>query len=320
MYRQENDIYLANIVKIHVLMIADFYIWGGIVENLDWLIIKILYEQKNITKTAQALFISQPALTARIHNIEDEFDVKMIYRGSRGIHFTPEGEYLAKCAQDMLINIRQIKEQVVSMGTDIKGILRLAAPNYIIKCKLPRLLGLFKEQYPEVEFNVITAWSRDVCSLLYTQDVHVGFVRTDYNWRGEKQILHEERLCIASKNKISLHELPMLPRIDYHTDYSYRTFLDHWWGDNYIHPPMISMTVSQLDICKDMVVNGLGYAILPSTIFNDTESINKIYITDKEGKALLRKTWMLYQKELLELNIVRAFVEFVQTVDFNHLL
>ena len=64
-------------------------------EDRDWLIIKVLNEQKNITKTAQALFISQPYLTTRIRHIEDEFGVKMIYRGSRGVHFTPEGDYLA---------------------------------------------------------------------------------------------------------------------------------------------------------------------------------------------------------------------------------
>ena len=140
-------------------------------EDRDWLIIKVLQEQKNITKTAQTLFISQPNLTTRIRHIEEEFGVKMIYRGSRGVHFTPEGDYLAQCAQNMLLNIRQIKEQVVNMGNEVKGTLCIGASNYLSKYKIPRLLGLFKETYPQVEFKVITSFSKDVCGLLYNQDV-----------------------------------------------------------------------------------------------------------------------------------------------------
>lgn len=286
-------------------------------EDRDWIIIKVLYEYKNVTKAAQVLFISQPSLTARIRQLEEELGVKMIYRGSRGIHFTPEGDYLAHCAQQMLTNIRQIKEQVINMGADIKGTLRVGASNYLSKHKIPRLMGLFKEKYPNVEFNVITTWSRDICSLLNNQDVHVGFVRSDFGWRGEKHILYEEPICIASKNAISLNDLPKLPRIDYHTDESYKMLLDSWWSNNYAQPPTIGMTVSYLDICKSMVINGLGYAIVPSNLLDDVKDIHKIYITDKEENLILRKTWMLYQKEIVELKMVRLFLDFAKKMDFN---
>jgi len=286
-------------------------------EDRDWIIIKVLYEYKNVTKAAQALFISQPSLTARIRQLEEELGVKMIYRGSRGIHFTPEGDYMAHCAQHMLTNIRQIKEQVINMGADIKGTLRVGASNYLSKHKIPRLLGLFKEKYPNVEFNVSTTWSRDICSLLNNQDVHVGFVRSDFGWRGEKHILYEEPICVASKNAISLNDLPKLPRIDYHTDDSYKLLLDTWWSNNYALPPTIGMTVSYLDICKSMVINGLGYAIVPSNLLDDVKDIHKIYITDKEENLILRKTWMLYQKEIVELKMVKLFLDFAKEMDFT---
>lgn len=286
-------------------------------EDRDWVIIKMLHEYKNITKAAQALFISQPSLTARIRQIEEELGVKMIYRGSRGIHFTPEGDYLADCAQNMLANIRQIKEQVINMGKDVKGTLRVGASNYLSKYKIPRLLGLFKERYPNVEVNVVTAWSRDICGLLNNQDVHVGFARSDFGWRGEKYILYEEPICIASKQAINMADLPLLPRVDYHTDDSFKMLIDAWWRDNYSQPPTIGMTVSYLDICKSMVINGLGYAIVPSNLLDGTEAIHKIYIKDITDKLILRQTWMLYQKEIVDLKMVRLFLEFAKTMDFN---
>jgi len=290
------------------------------VDNRDWLIIKVLHEQKNISKTAQSLFMSQPALTARIRSIEDEFDSKIIYRGSRGVHFTPEGDYLAECAKNMLNNLRHIKEELGNMGADIKGTLRIAAPNYLTQFKLPGLLGQFKERFPHVEFDVINAWSRDICSLLYNQDVHVGFVRTDYGWRGEKHLLHQEPICIVSKHKISFADLPHLPRIDYITDSSYKMFQDSWWNDNFSQSPKIGMTVSQMGICKAMVLNGLGYAILPETILHDSPKMHKIPVTDKAGQPVLRPTWLLYQREILDLRMVQLFIDFAQTLNFAELL
>jgi DNA-binding transcriptional LysR family regulator len=288
-------------------------------DERDWHIITVLYEHKNITKAAEVLFISQPALTARVRHIEEAFGIKIIYRGSRGIHFTPEGEYLVKGAYDVLAHIQHIREHALNLGTEIKGTLRIASCNYLAKFKLPRLLGRFKELYPAVEFNVINAWSRDICKMIYNQDVHIGFVRNDYGWLGEKVVLHEEPICIASKKEFMLEDLPDMPRIDYNTDPSYKALLDKWWGEHFSRPPRVSMTVSQMDISKAMVANGLGYSILPDTILNDVGLIYKLPVFDEAGKPIIRKTTMVYQKEILELKLVKKFVDFTKTFDFNEL-
>ncbi len=65
-------------------------------EYRDWYILQTLYQEQNITKTAETLYLSQPALTKRLRQIEKEFGVQIVQRGSRGVHFTPQGEYLAK--------------------------------------------------------------------------------------------------------------------------------------------------------------------------------------------------------------------------------
>ena len=81
-------------------------------EDRDWLILQILHEQKNITRTAQALFISQPALTARLRQIEEEFGTEIVFRTTKGVHFSPKGEYLAKESSNILRNLQNIKDTV----------------------------------------------------------------------------------------------------------------------------------------------------------------------------------------------------------------
>lgn len=285
-------------------------------EDRDWLILQLLFDQKSITKTAQALFISQPALTARLRYIEGYFGIKIVHRTSKGVHFTPQGEYLAKSAIEMLASLRNIKERVTDMSTSVAGTLRLGASSYITMYMLPRLLKLFKQEYPYVEFKVTTTWSREIFNLVHNQDIHVGFVSSDYGWQGQQQLLFEEPICIASTQEIALEQLPKLPRIDYQTDSMIKAIIDKWWRENFTEPPSISMEVDKLSTCKEMVVNGLGYGIMPSMIVRSSNSLHKIILTDKDNQPLLRRTRMLYHQEMLEINVVNAFVNFVKNTDF----
>jgi DNA-binding transcriptional LysR family regulator len=283
----------------------------------DWEIIKVLYQQKNITKASQVLFISQPALTNRLKQIEEELGVKLFNRGRWGVQFTPQGDYLAGCAEEALKYYRQVKENLSNMSNDYTGTLRLGVSNFFTKYKLPYILKLFQEQYPRVEFKVMTGWSSQVFKAIYNQDVHIGFVRGDYNWKEQRHLLFEENVCIASKKKLDINDLPNLPRIDYKTDYVLKSLVDNWWTENYSQAPLISIEVDQVDTCKEMVVNGLGYGILPNLILNGIEGLHKINLTDSKGNPILRRTWMYYHEQTLELNLVKAFVNFIRDLDLN---
>lgn len=286
-------------------------------DDRDWLILKVLYNEKNITKAAKNLYISQPALTNRLQQIEKEFGVQIVHRGRRGVEFTPQGEYLAKCANQMLLKIQKIKENVVNMENRVTGTLRLGVSNYFTDYKLPGLLKLFKNEYPDIEFKVLTGSSSEIAHLIHSHEVHVAFVKGAYSWNDQKRLLFEESICIASKDKIDLRELPNLPRIDYRMDPLLKTAVDNWWFENYSQPPLISIEVDKADTCKKMVLNGLGYAILPSLILDDADDIYKIDLKSKNGKPILRKTWMFYHKESIQLKFVKAFVEFMEKLDFQ---
>ena len=285
----------------------------------DWEILKILYSQKNITKAARLLFITQPALTNRLKHMQEELGVKIVTRESRGVHFTPQGEYLVHCADGILAQYNQIKEHVRNMSNDasneVVGTLKLGVSNFFANYELPHILKLFKSEYPHVEFKVITGWSKDVTQLIHNKDVHIGFVRGDYSGRGlKKHLLFEETVSVASREAIDIADLPHLPRIDYSGDYLLKSLIDNWWAKNYTQPPLISVEVDQVDTCKEMVKSGLGYGILSSRVLKDIEELYKIDLTDSNGDPILRKTWMYYHKESLEWNVVKVFVNFIKAL------
>ncbi|WP_400161980.1 LysR family transcriptional regulator [Brevibacillus sp. TJ4] len=287
-------------------------------ENRDWSILQILYQEQNITRAAQRLYLSQPALTKRLRQIEKEFGVQIVHRGRRGVHFTPQGEYLAMCADEMLVKLSKIKEHVANMGERVKGTLRLGVSSYFARYQLPNLLKHFSAAYPDVEFKVVTGFSKDVYKSVYNQDVHIGFVRGNYSWAEKKLLLFEETICAVAKNPFSLHDLPTMPRIDYETDPLLLALVNNWWSAHYSQPPLIGMVVDKADTCREMVSCGLGYGILPRLMLKDIDDLYLYELTDTSGKPIKRQTWMFCHEDSMELKMVAAFVRFMEEWTRKH--
>ncbi|MDF2787505.1 MAG: LysR family transcriptional regulator [Neobacillus sp.] len=288
-------------------------------ESRDWTILKVLFEQRNITKTAEILYISQPALTKRLQQMEKNYGVQIVHRGRRGVHFTPQGEYLVKCADEMLKKLQEISDNISNIDNEVVGTIRLGATYLITRTRIPRLLKLFKDKYPDVEFKVTTGWSEGVYQSLINQDIQIGVLRGGYKWQGGRTLLLQEPLILASKNKIGIEDLPKLPRIDYNCDYKLKEMIDTWWGDHFSVPPLISMSVDKSDTCKEMIVNGLGYAIVPGYVLENKDDLFRIELKDKNGKGIIRDTWMFYHEDSLKLKSVRVFVDFVNSLNFEEI-
>ncbi|MGG3693616.1 LysR family transcriptional regulator [Heyndrickxia ginsengihumi] len=282
-------------------------------DEKDWIMLQCLYEERNITKAAEKLYISQPAMTYRLKQLEKEFGAKIVARGKKGVEFTPQGEYIAKYARNMILQLRNTKEYVRNMDEEVRGILRIGASSNFSRYELPSILHKFVSKYPDVEIQLRTGWSFDIVHLLQKEEVHLGIVRGNYAWQEEKHLLREESLYIVSKNPINdLKELPSLPRINYGTDQTLKTLIDHWWQETYDQSPTITMEVDRIDTCKELILTGMGYAILPGISLKQNDHLHKIELTTKDQKPLTRNTWLIYRERSLELSVVKVFIEFLK--------
>lgn len=283
----------------------------------DWEMLTILYDKKNITQAAKVLHISQPALTFRLQQLETELRVKVAYRGRKGVEFTAQGEHLATYAKEMLLHLRKTKELLWNMESSPRGILRLGAAGTFACNILPSILRQFNTQYPDIEFNVTTGWSGEIINLMFKQEAHIGIIRGDYEWQDQKQLLMEEPLLIVSKKEIDVTKLPQLPRIDYKTDPLLKDTINNWWLETYSQVPLITMHVDKLETCKEFVLNGLGYAILPGITFKKDDDMFTAKLLSKDNVPIMRRTWLIYRKESLEISIIKKFVDFLKGYDYS---
>lgn len=286
-------------------------------DKKDWLILQTVYAEKNITKAAEQLYISQPTLTYRLQQIEKQFDIKLFYRGRRGVDFTEQGELLVKYAKDMLKQQQDLEELLWNSGDEARGTLRLSVSRTFAFYRLPQILKAFNKQFPKVEFQVNTGVNIDVVQSVYKQDAHIGIVRGEHTWPSKNVTITEENIAILSFKEIELSELPTMRRISYKTDPTLEMVVDNWWKENFTTPPISNMNVDNVEIAKRMVLNELGYCIAPSIVLEKNDKLFKSYLNDSTGSPIKWKTRILYREELLELAMVREFVQFIQAYHPN---
>lgn len=277
----------------------------------DWLLIKTLYEENNISYAAKRLFISQPALSGRIKKIENEFGCKITVRHPRGISFTNEGELVYKYAVRQLAEYEYLKTTLSSHNHSTRGLVKIGVSNIFSKYKLPTLLAQFRNLYPEVEISMKSGYSHDRFKDFLEGHIHVCIARGEHNWNEQKTLLWEEPLALFSKYAVSLSTLPSLPYIHYVTDPLLQNVWDEWWYDHFITPPNTTLEVDSIDTALKLVQKNLGFTLLSQSCIVDEPNLYTLPLSYKDGAPLTRQTFMYYRNNYEQFAATKAFVDFI---------
>lgn len=280
-------------------------------DEKDWLLLQTLRNTRNITKAAALLHTSQPGLSKRLQQLEERFGTDIALRNKNGIEFTPAGEYLVHYAVEMLETLRAVHERINDMDSAIKGTLRIGASNYCINYILPELLAAFKQEHPQVEFLVTSAWSSEVIAMVGSGEVHVGFVRNDTALLPERTLLLTEKTFICSIRELDMENLPEAPQIAYKSDSLVAAALQTWWAEHYKKPPRIAMVVDRVGSCVEMVLKGLGYAFLSEKMTERMRGIHRYEISHPDKTPYTRNTWAVPNPDAKRLRMVSRFLAFL---------
>ncbi|MBK3495372.1 LysR family transcriptional regulator [Viridibacillus sp. YIM B01967] len=278
-------------------------------------IVKVLSEEGNMRKAAERLFLSQPALSQRLQSIEKDWGAQLFLRSQKGLTPTPAGELVIQYAIEMIAKKEEIYEMIQSLNSKVHGTLKIACASIVGHTWLPKVLKDFVTQYPEAKISLITGWSSEIVKSLYDGEAHVGIVRGHTEWKGPKIHLFRDTLYLVDKEIESIEEVFTTDRpfIQFKSDSNYFQEIQQWWQRHFSANPRRQITVDQIETCKKMALNGIGYAILPSITLSGHEDVNTIPLTNNEKEfELTRDTWLIGYESSFELRQVAAFVELVK--------
>jgi DNA-binding transcriptional LysR family regulator len=227
---------------------------------------------RNVSRAADALFVTQPALTARLQKLEDELDAKLFARTPRGMKLTEAGEVFLPHAVKALDSLADGRRIVNSFERGGAGRLALGAAPAVSTYVLPSILKRFAVGHPRVNVSVKTGHSEEILELVLRENVDLGLVRALRHPDIATTPLYEDRLILvaeprhrlASHGSIHLDAMAREQLVLFDRTSSYTELTHALFRGAGVQPEGV-MELDNIDAAKKMVEQGLGVALLPHT-------------------------------------------------------
>src|SRR5690242_9512377 len=119
-------------------------------------------KQLSFTKAAEQLFMTQPAVTFQVKQLEEHFNTRLFERKRGRIALTPAGQLVLGYAEKILALSNELDTRVGELTGEVSGPLLLGASMTIAEFILPRILGEFKALHPQVQTQMTVANSETI--------------------------------------------------------------------------------------------------------------------------------------------------------------
>ena len=231
---------------------------------------------RSVSRAAETLFVSQPALTARLKRLEAELGASLFVRTPRGMRLTEAGNALLPYAVRALETVQDGRQAVNAVERGGAGRLALGAAPAVGTYVLPRLLRRFAEAHPRVEVSVRTGHSEEILAFVVGEQIDLGLVRALRHPEVARAPLYEDRLMLvvepghrfAADGRIQMEDLGREQLVMFDRTSSYHELTSALFRGAGVLPAGV-MELDNIDAAKKMVQEGFGVALLPHTAVSD---------------------------------------------------
>lgn len=238
--------------------------------------IKVM-ETGSISQAAEHLFITQPAVTKRIHTLEDYFGVKLFESAGRGVQATHAAQSLLPKIKLWLNDLGDIHHTLSHEHEQVRGKLKMGTSHHIGLHHLPPHLKHYVQHYVDVTLDVHFVDSEQAHEQVLAGDLELAFLtlppkgddRLRYVkiWNDPLVFVAAPFHPLAQKRQLQLEDLldfpSLLPAAQTYT--SQITLAEF---EKQGLKPKISMSNNPLESIRMLVSIGLGWSVLPKTLVN----------------------------------------------------
>lgn len=262
--------------------------------NIDYNLYKIflyLFEEKSISKTAAKLYVSQPAISYSLKELESQLGYTLFYRNSKGIEPTNEAKELYSYVSTAFNIFKDAEEHIKNLNDLNIGCIRIGTPSHIGVSYLSSYIAEFRKLYPGIKFEIISKSTKDMVEMLETRklDFIVDTLPIDSKKKVTKITVAKLKNCFAyNKNSMKnvtietekdLQKYPLvLPTV---------TSSIRFKLDEYMESKNINLTPTVESWTNEMMVElvkkgiGIGYFIKNLIISqNDSDNFEIIEFDD----------------------------------------
>lgn len=227
----------------------------------------------SLTRAAEELFISQPAVSQAIKQLESQLGTSLFNRTHRGMELSVQGgKLIFKQVEEALNLLESAENKLIELKTTATGTIRVGATDSIFSNILAEKIVNFNEKYPAVKFELITGTTPETLNQLKENRCDVGFVNLpiedkDVNFTGT--VAHLSDIFVAGKKyealkgkKLNLKELQEYPLLMIETNtVARRAFSSYTQTLGIQLNPDIE--VANWDLMLKLAANGMGIGCVP---------------------------------------------------------
>ena len=221
-------------------------------------------------RAAEALRISQPAVSARIGTLEDSLGTRLFEREHGKFSLSLAGKALRPHAEQLLRQVAIARQAVHELHPIAGGALPIAASLSICTYLLPEVLKKYQDSHPKVVVSVRSGNSAQVLKMVLDGEVDLGLARSLNHPEVETIQLRDDPLILVghpghpamARKKLRLVELESMPIISYDRGSSDWTLMNGLFRRDGLLPNIV-LEVETIEACKRMVLRKLGLAFLP---------------------------------------------------------
>lgn len=175
--------------------------------NIDYNLYKIflyLYEEKSISKTASKLYVSQPAVSYSLKELETQLGYKLFYRNSKGIEPTEEAKELYTYVSTAFNIFNDAEEHLKNLNNLNIGCIKIGLPSELSISYLSEYIVDFRNKYPGIKFEIISSSSSNMLEMLETRklDLIFDYLPVDTKRNISKITLTKLNNCFVYNKKV----------------------------------------------------------------------------------------------------------------------
>lgn len=276
----------------------------------------------SFTRAADALFMTQPAVTFQIKQLEEQYSTRLFERRHGGISLTPAGELVLSYADKILSLSDEMETRLGEMTGEMRGPLLVGASTTIAEFMLPRILGEFNALYPQVRARLIVANSESIESRVAEHTLDIGLIEAPGRLTGlSSQICCEDELRVICAPDYPLAEMQAVTPVQL-ADYEFisrepgsgtRAITDAYFREHGIAPETLKtqMELGSPEALKGVVSTGLGFAIVSRTVVEKETQLGEL-VAISLNPVLKRSLYLISPQDRFQSRVTGTFVEFAR--------
>ena len=283
-------------------------------------VFKEVAEVGNITAAAQALYISQSAVSQSIKQLERDLQTRLFARNSRGVTLTAEGQMLYEYVRSAM-GLLETGEEKLSQTRELQmGQLTIGASDTVTSQFLLPYLDTFHKQHPAIHIQIVSGRSHKVLGLLRSGKVDIAFASTPADDAGLRiyPCFDTHAIFVAGteypcdfRHVYTLEEIAAFPLILLERKASSRLYLDKYFLQNGYHlNPEIELGARSLLV--DLAAIGFGVAGVTEEFVKNELASGKLRKLQTDFTIPPRSVDLCVLRDVPQTTAAQKFMQFVQ--------